>query len=52
MSLGTFLTVFVVPTMYTLFARKKVPGANTRQAHEGPVAGEHGHGMAAEVIAK
>jgi multidrug efflux pump len=26
MSLGTLLTVFVVPTMYTLLARKKVPG--------------------------
>jgi multidrug efflux pump len=29
MSLGTLLTIFVVPTVYTLFARKKVPGANT-----------------------
>ena len=27
MSLGTLLTIFVVPTMYTLFARKSVPGA-------------------------
>ena len=27
MSLGTLLTIFVVPTMYTLFARHKVPGA-------------------------
>ena len=27
MSLGTVLTLFVVPTVYTLFARKKVPGA-------------------------
>lgn len=26
MSLGTLLTVFVVPTMYTLLARKRVPG--------------------------
>jgi len=26
MSLGTLLTVFVVPTMYTLLARKNVPG--------------------------
>ena len=26
MSLGTLLTVFVVPTMYTLFARKAIPG--------------------------
>lgn len=29
MSLGTLLTVFVVPTMYTLFARKNAPGADT-----------------------
>lgn len=28
MSLGTLLTIFVVPTMYTLFARQRVPGAN------------------------
>ena len=28
MSLGTLLTLFVVPTVYTLFARRKVPGAN------------------------
>ncbi|TAH11842.1 MAG: efflux RND transporter permease subunit, partial [Curvibacter sp.] len=27
MSVGTILTVFVVPTMYTLFARKHAPGA-------------------------
>jgi multidrug efflux pump len=26
MSLGTLLTIFVVPTVYTLFARKAVPG--------------------------
>jgi multidrug efflux pump len=32
MSLGTMLTIFVVPTMYMLFARSKVPGAN--KAHE------------------
>ncbi len=29
MSLGTLLTIFVVPTMYTLFARKSTPGAIT-----------------------
>ncbi len=29
MSLGTLLTIFVVPTMYTLFARKSTPGAKT-----------------------
>ncbi len=28
MSLGTLLTIFVVPTMYTLLARKHAPGAN------------------------
>ena len=28
MSLGTLLTVFVVPTMYMLLARNAVPGAN------------------------
>ncbi|AOG23312.1 efflux RND transporter permease subunit [Acidovorax sp. RAC01] len=36
MSLGTLLTIFVVPTMYTLFARKAVPGANTATAVEEP----------------
>lgn len=36
MSLGTLLTIFVVPTMYTLFARKEVPGANKTQAKEEP----------------
>ncbi|HEX6708102.1 MAG TPA: efflux RND transporter permease subunit [Albitalea sp.] len=30
MSLGTLLTIFVVPTMYTLFARASAPGADTR----------------------
>ncbi len=37
MSLGTLLTLFVVPTVYTLFARKKVPGEITTAA-----ADEHG----------
>lgn len=32
MSLGTLLTIFVVPTMYTLFARKAVPGAKATVA--------------------
>lgn len=36
MSLGTLLTIFVVPTMYTLFARKAVPGAKTTVAQETP----------------
>ncbi|SFC36654.1 multidrug efflux pump [Polaromonas sp. OV174] len=38
MSLGTLLTVFVVPTMYSLFARKAVPGANQAVAKEQPEA--------------
>jgi len=32
MSLGTLLTVFVVPTMYTLLARKAAPGAKKELA--------------------
>jgi len=32
MSLGTLLTVFVVPTMYTLLARKYAPGPNKAPA--------------------
>ena len=36
MSLGTLLTVFVVPTMYALFARATVPGANTTVVTELP----------------
>jgi multidrug efflux pump len=40
MSVGTLLTIFVVPTVYTLFARRRVPGGiteveTTRQAHQG-----------------
>ncbi|HYW57814.1 MAG TPA: efflux RND transporter permease subunit [Polaromonas sp.] len=42
MSLGTLLTIFVVPTMYSLFARKKVPGANTAEAIEEPLAPHDG----------
>jgi multidrug efflux pump len=42
MSLGTLLTVFVVPTMYTLFARKKIPGANKALAKEEPDLHVHG----------
>ena len=34
MSLGTLLTIFVVPTMYTLFARKAIPGANKALVRE------------------
>ena len=43
MSLGTLLTIFVVPTMYSLFARSKVPGANTADAHDAGHAQGHGH---------
>lgn len=34
MTVGTLLTIFVVPTMYTLFARKAVPGANRTVVQE------------------
>jgi multidrug efflux pump len=33
MTVGTLLTVFVVPTIYTLFARRKVPGEITTPDH-------------------
>ena len=36
MSLGTLLTVFVVPTMYSLLARTTVPGARITVAQEQP----------------
>ena len=39
MSLGTLLTIFVVPTMYTIFARKHAPGAI--KTPETGVVGEH-----------
>jgi len=32
MSVGTLLTIFVVPTIYTLFARKSIPGEITTPA--------------------
>jgi multidrug efflux pump len=37
MSLGTLLTIFVVPTMYSIFARKSVPGAKTAVENTQPV---------------
>jgi multidrug efflux pump len=47
MSLGTALTIFVVPTMYSLFARRSIPGADTREVQEA----EHpAHGQ--EIVAK
>ncbi len=48
MSLGTLLTIFVVPTMYTLFARKSVPGANKTTAREEPDA----HHASGDLVAK
>jgi multidrug efflux pump len=36
MSLGTLLAIFVVPTMYSLLARKAVPGPNKALAHDAP----------------
>ena len=41
MSLGTLLAIFVVPTMYSLLARKAVPGPNKTVALEEPVAAGH-----------
>lgn len=38
MSLGTLLTIFVVPTMYTLLARKLAPGPRTEPALVTPLA--------------
>ena len=43
MSFGTLLTVFVVPTMYSLFARKKIPGANKADALGQPASSVHQH---------
>ncbi|MEN9543181.1 MAG: hypothetical protein RLZZ598_14, partial [Pseudomonadota bacterium] len=37
MSVGTLLTIFVVPTMYTLFARKAIPGEITTPESLDPV---------------
>jgi len=36
MSIGTLLTVFVVPTVYTLFARRRIPGEITTLSDEEP----------------
>ncbi len=53
MSLGTLLTIFVVPTMYTLFARKSVPGANMAEVVELSSANSTaGHGGHTALIAK
>jgi multidrug efflux pump len=52
MSLGTLLTVFVVPTMYSLFARAKIPGANKAEAKEAPAGSDHGTHAAPDYVAK
>jgi len=44
MSLGTLLAVFVVPTMYSLLARKAVPGPNKSVALDEPAAPGHSAG--------
>jgi multidrug efflux pump len=41
MTLGTLLTIFVVPTMYTLFARKHAPGAIKTEVDEGSTSHSH-----------
>jgi multidrug efflux pump len=41
MSVGTLLTIFVVPTVYALFARRGVPG-EIRTPEQGAVAGHAG----------
>ncbi len=47
MSLGTLLTIFVVPTVYTLLARNKVPGANkVPVAEDEPLVGHAADGVA------
>ncbi|MFM8755674.1 MAG: efflux RND transporter permease subunit [Limnohabitans sp.] len=43
MSLGTLLTVFVVPTMYSLLARRAVPGVDKRIAHDQPTEAHSAH---------
>ena len=40
MTLGTVLTIFVVPTMYTLLARRHAPGANKREVQTHSAHGE------------
>jgi multidrug efflux pump len=43
MTFGTLLTVFVVPTMYSLFARKSVPGPNKQDVLDTPSEASHAH---------
>jgi multidrug efflux pump len=46
MSFGTLLTVFVVPTMYSLFARQSVPGPIKKEALESPSDANHAQSSA------
>ena len=57
MSLGTLLTIFVVPTMYTLLARRHAPGAikveGPSDAPDSPgPSGDAGHPQPSEVSAR
>ncbi len=47
MSLGTLLTIFVVPTMYTLFARRNAPGAKKEAGLPDHIHDAGGHGVPA-----
>jgi multidrug efflux pump len=51
MSIGTLLTIFVVPTMYTLFARKLVPGEIALPDEAATQAGTHGEATPARPAA-
>jgi multidrug efflux pump len=44
MSVGTMLTIFVVPTVYSLFARRGVPGENTEPEATGAQPQPAAHG--------
>jgi multidrug efflux pump len=45
MSVGTLLTIFVVPTVYTLFARRRVPGEITTPSLDAPDPAAAPHGL-------
>jgi multidrug efflux pump len=52
MSLGTLLTIFVVPTVYTLFARRSVPGEiTTAESDEVPPIVDEGEAAMAAAAA-
>jgi multidrug efflux pump len=46
MSFGTLLTIFVVPAVYTLFARRKVPGEITTPSQDEAGQAKPAHGTA------